>query len=202
MGYLRRVLLASAALVLAVAGALVVAAPANADPVIEVDFFNVTGSTFLAKPMVTAAIPKSVINTQIDLGNGTLTGQAHIPDLTIKLNLFGIGVTSTASIVPASDLTGTIDFANQKLSTTTTFTIAIKDVHLDAVPKLNLVTPGCQTVKTTSATLTNTTPIDIFNGTTVTGSFATPAFTHCGLATPLLTLLLSGNGNTLTLTLK
>jgi hypothetical protein len=204
MGQLRRVLLASAAtLTLTVAGALVAAAPASAaDQVIEVDFNNVTGSTFLAKPMVTAAIPQSVITTQVDLTNGTLTGQAKIADITAHLSILNIGVTSTVSIVPATDLTGTIDFTNQKLSTTTNFTIAVKNVHLDALPNLNLVTPGCTTAKTSSATLTNTTPIDIFNGTTVTGSFSVPAFTHCGLATPLLTLLLSGGGNTLTLDLK
>jgi hypothetical protein len=202
MGQLRRVLLtAGTALALTVAG-VAIAEPAMADPVINVDFNNVTGTTFLAKPKVTADVPKSVINTKIDLGTGAITGQAHISDITVKLSLLGIGVTSTVSIVPTADLTGSVDFNASKLSTTTSFTIAVRNVHLDAIPGINLVTPGCQTIRATSATLTNSTPIDLFNGTTVSGSFSTPPFTHCGLTTGLLTILLSGPGNTLTLLLK
>jgi hypothetical protein len=203
MRHLRRALIAAAAtLTVTLGGVLIAAGPASADPVIPVDFNNVTGTTFLAKPMVTSQIPTSVINTQIDLGTGKLTGQAHIPDITVKLNILNIGVTSTVAIVPAADLTGTVDFTNQKLSTTTTFTIAVKNVHLDALPNVNLVTQGCTTSKVSSATLTNTGAIDIFNGTEVTGTFSVPSFTHCGLATPLLTLLLSGGNNVLTLELK
>jgi hypothetical protein len=200
MGHLRRVLIAGA---MVMAGVLAAADPVNAAPVIEFDFNNVTGTTFLAKPMVTAAIPQSTIKTQIDLGNGTFKGQASIPDITVKLRLLNIiNITSTVAIVPAGDLTGTLDLANSKLSTTTTFSIRIKNVHLDAAPGINLVTPGCQTIKTTSATLTNSTPIDLFNGTTVSGTFSTPAFVHCGQTTALLTILLSGPNNVLTLNLK
>jgi len=203
MGHLRRVLVGAAATVaLTAAGALVAAAPASADNIINVPFNNVTGTTFLAKPKVTAQIPKSSVNTVIDLDTGAITGQAHIADTTVRLSILNIGLTSTVAIVPTADLTGSIDFNNQKLSTTTTFTISVKNVHLDALPNLNLVTPGCTTDKASSATLVNTTPIDIFNGTTVQGDFAVPAFTHCGLATPLLTLLLSGDNNVLTLNLK
>jgi hypothetical protein len=203
VGHLRRVLLTAAAtLTLATAGTML-AQSASADPVINLNFANVTGTTFLAKPKVTAVIPQSTINTQIDLGTGTLTGQAHIPDLTVKMTLLNlVPVTSTVSIVPAGDLTGTVDLANNKLSTTTRFSIAVRNVHLDATPGINLVPSGCRTRGTTSATLTNTTPIDLFNGTTVSGTYTVPSFTHCGLTTPLLTQLLSGPNNVLTLTLK
>jgi hypothetical protein len=203
MGQLRRILVGAAATVaLTAAGALVAAAPASADNIINVPFNNVTGTTFLAKPKVTAQIPQSTVNTTIDLDTGAITGQAHIADTTVHLSILNIGVTSVVSIVPTADLTGTVDFTNNKLSTTTQFTISVKNVHLDALPNLNLVTPGCTTSKASTAVLTNTTPIDIFNGTTVQGDFTVPAFAHCGLATPLLTLLLSGDNNVLTLTLK
>jgi hypothetical protein len=203
MGHLRRILVAAAATVTLTAGlALIAATPASADTTINVPFNNVTGTTFLAKPKVTAQIPQSSVNTFIDLTTGAITGQAHIADTTVHLNILNIGVTSTVAIVPTADLTGSIDFTNQKLSTTTTFTISVKNVHLDFLPNLNLVTPGCTTAKASSATLVNTTPINIFAGTTVQGDFTVPEFTHCGLATPLLTLLLSGNNNVLTLNLK
>jgi hypothetical protein len=116
------------------------------------------------------------------------------------LNL--VKVTSTVSIVPAGPLTGTVDLGNNKISTTTSFTIAIRNVHLDATPRVNLVPAGCRTRQATSAVLNNTTPIDLTNGTTVSGTYTVPALTHCGLVTPLLTQLLSGPNNVMTLTLK
>lgn len=201
MGHLRRTIrLVAAAFVATIVG-VGIAQPARA--AIDINFNNVTGTTYLAKPKVTSEIPKSTIATKIDLDTGTLTGQASIPDLTVKLNLAHlIGVTSVVRIVPAGDLTGTVDLGNSKLSTTTRFTLQLRHVHLDAAPKINLVPSGCRTKQATSATLVNTTPIDLFNGTTVSGTFTLPSFTRCGLLTPLLTLLLSGPHNVMTLTLK
>jgi hypothetical protein len=199
----RRFLLAAATLALAAGGAAISAQPASADPVINLNFANVTGTTFLAKPKVTAVIPQSTINTKLDLGTGQLTGQAHISDITVHMALLNlVKVTSTVSIVSAGDLTGTVDLAKGTISTTTSFTIAVRNVHLDAAPGINLVPSGCRTRKATSATLNNTTPIDLTNGTTVSGTYTVPSFTHCGLTTPLLTQLLAGPNNVLTLTLK
>jgi len=199
----RRLLLAATTLVVAAGGATIAALPAHADNIINLNFANVTGTTLLAKPKVTAVIPKSNINTQVNLDKGTLTGTAQIPDLTVHMTLLNlVKVTSTVSIVPVGNLTGTVDLANGKLSTTTTFTIAVRNVHLDATPGINLVPSGCQTKKPTSATLNNTTPIDIFNGETVQGTYTIPPFTHCGLTTPLLTQLLSAPNNVMTLNLK
>jgi hypothetical protein len=195
--------MAASTLALAAAGATFAAQPAHADPVWDLNFANVTGTTYLAKPKVTAQIPQSTVNSKLDLGTGQLTGQAHISDITVHMRLLNlVPVTSTVSIVPAGDLTGTVDFGAGKLTTTTRFVIAVRNVHLDATPKLNLVPSGCQTRTATTAVLTNTTPIDIFNGTTLSGTFTLPSFTHCGLTTPLLTQLLSGPNNVMTLTLK
>jgi hypothetical protein len=199
----RKLLLAATTLAVAVAGAAIAAQPAHADQVINLNFANVTGTTYLAKPKVTAVIPRSTITTTLDLGTGQLSGQAQIPDLTVHMALLNlVKVTSTVSIVPAGPLTGTVDLGNNKISTTTSFTIAIRNVHLDATPRVNLVPAGCRTRQATSAVLNNTTPIDLTNGTTVSGTYTVPALTHCGLITPLLTQLLSGPNNVMTLTLK
>jgi hypothetical protein len=195
--------LAASTLALAAAGATIAAQPAHADTVWDLNFANVTGSTYLAKPKVTAQIPQSTVTSKLNLTTGQLTGQANIADITVHMKLINlIPVTSTVSIVPAGDLTGTVDFTAGKLTTTTKFTVAIRNVHLDATPGINLVPSGCKTRTSTTAVLTNTTPIDIFNGTTVSGTYTLPSFTHCGLTTVLLTQLLSGPNNVMTLTLK
>ncbi|TQS39742.1 hypothetical protein [Cryptosporangium phraense] len=199
---MRRLLATLTAAFAATAVGLALAQPAQAAP-IDLVFANTTGTTFIAKQKVTAAIPTSVVKTSIDLDAKTLTGTAEIPDLTVHLKLASlIPTTSIVRIVPQGGLTGTVDLAANKLSTTTTFKLQVLRVFQDSLPGLNLVSAGCTTKTATSATLTNTTPIDIFSTTTVEGTYKIPAFTHCGLLTPLLTTLLAGDGNKLTLNLK
>jgi hypothetical protein len=182
--------------------AVAVAAPAQAAP-IPINFNNVTGTTHLAKPNVDVAVPRSTVQTQVDLETGTVTGTANLADLTAKLNLANlIGVTSTVRIVPVGGLTGTIDLAASKLSTTTSFTLSVIDVHLDAAPRINLVKSSCRTVRASTLTLNNTTPVDLFQPITMVGTYTIPPFTGCGLLTPLLSLLLSGPNNTMTLNLQ
>jgi len=199
---LRRLLATLTATLAVTATGLALAQPAQAAP-IDLVFANTTGSTFIAKQKVTAAIPTSVVKTSIDLDAKTLTGTAEIPDLTVKLKLANlIPTTSIVRIVPQGGLTGTVDLAANKLTTTTTFKLQVLRVFQDSLPSINLVSSGCISKTATSATLSNTTPIDIFNTTTVSGTYKIPAFTRCGLLTPLLTTLLAGDGNTLTLNLK
>lgn len=202
MGPLRRSTMLAAAAVLGAVTAVAVPAAAQAAP-IAIDFNNVTGTTHLAKPNVDVAVPTSVVKTQVDLDAKTLTGSAALAPLTAKLNLASlIGVTSTVKVVPTGPLTGTIDLAASKLTTTTTFVLEVTDVHLDAAPGINLVAKGCRTSRATTLTLRNTTPVDIFQPITTQGTYTIPSFTRCGVLTPLLSLLLSGPNNTMTLVLK
>lgn len=185
------------------AGGVSVAAPAHADPVIDLNWANVTGQTVVKKPNVTITVPQSTFNAKLDVGTGKLTGDMKIPDLTMKMKLFGhVPITSTVRMVPVGPTTADVDLANSKITSTTTFTLQVISVRQDWVPKLNLVPAGCTTSKPSVATLVNTTPIDIFNGTTLAGAYEIPAFKNCGVLTPVLSLLMAGGGNTMTLTLK
>ncbi len=202
MDHLRRTLMLATTAVVAAAAAITVAAPAQAAP-IPINFTNVTGTTHLAKPNVDVTVPTSTVQTELNLETNTVTGSVNLADLTAKLKLANlIGVTSTVKIVPVGGLTGTIDLGASKLSTTTSFTLQVVDVHQDALPRINLVKPGCRTAKASTLTLNNTTPVDLSQPITMEGTYTIPRFTGCGLLTPLLSLLLSGPGNTMTLDLK
>ncbi len=202
MGYLRRTIMLATATVLGAAAAIAVAAPAQAAP-IAINFNNVTGTTYLAKPKINVAVPTSTVQTQLDLDTNTVTGSANLANLTAKMKLANlIGVTSTVKIVPVGGLTGTIDLGASKLSTTTKFTLQVINVHQDAAPRINLVKPGCRTVRPSTLTLNNTTPVELFKPITMEGTYTIPAFTGCGLLTPLLSLLLSGPNNKMTLILQ
>jgi hypothetical protein len=202
VGHLRRTIMLATTALLGAAAAVTVATPAQAAP-IPINFNNVTGTTHLARPNVDVAVPTSSVQTQVDLETNTVTGTANLADLTAKLNLANlIGVTSTVKIVPVGGLTGTIDLGASKLSTTTRFTLQVIDVHLDVAPRINLVKSSCRTVRASTLTLNNTTPVDLFQPITMVGTYTIPPFTGCGILTPLLSLLLSGPNNTMTLTLQ
>jgi hypothetical protein len=170
--------------------------PAAADPVFHLTYLNTDGSTHLAKPNVTAAIPTSSVVADLDLGTGQLTGTAQIPDLTVTLSVLGLRLSAVTRLVPVGGLTGML--SGDTLSSTTTFKLQILKLFPTGSPRLNLVTPGCQSVRATSATLTNTTPINLFD-ITLAGSYSIPSFVHCGLLTGIINLTLAGPGNTLTL---
>ena len=202
MRSVRRLLTTLTAAMAATVTGLALAQPAQAAP-IEVVFANTTGSTYIAKQQLTVQLPTFVVKGSLDLDTNTMTGSADIPDLTVKLKLASlIPTTSIARMVPQGGLTGSVDLAANKLTTTTSFKLEILKVYQDSLPNLNLVSPGCTSQTAAVATLTNTTPINIFGTTTLSGTYKIPAFTKCGLLTPLLTLLLAGDGNTLTLDLK
>lgn len=175
--------------------AVAASTPAAADPVFHLTYLNTDGSTHLAKPNVTAAIPTSSVIADLDLGTGQLTGTAQIPDLTVNLSVLGLRLSAVTRLVPVGGLTGTL--SGTTLTTSTTFKLQIVKLSL-AGSRLNLVTPGCQSGRATSATLTNTTPINLFD-ITLAGSYSIPPFVHCGLLTGIINLTLAGAGNTLTL---
>lgn len=194
---------AAALAVAAIVGAGSFSAPAQADPVIDLNWANVTGETVVKKPNVKIVVPKSSFTSKLDLGTGKLAGDMTIPDLTMKMKLFGhIPVTSVVRMVPVGQTTADVDLGAGKITSTTTFTLQVLSVRQDWLPKLNLVPAGCTTSKPSVATMVNTTPIDIFNGTTLAGEYEIPSFKSCGLLTPVLSLLMAGPGNTMTLTLK
>lgn len=199
MSPLRRLLVTLTAAVLAAGGTIAgLAQPAAADPIWQLHYANVTGSTHVAKPNATAAIPKSVVDAQLDLATGKLAGQVQVPDFPVTIRLLNaVPVTAITRLVPVGELTGTLA---GDLTTTTTFTLRLVRVFQPSLPGINLVPRTCRTRTPTTATLRNTTPVNLFD-TTVAGTYTIPRFTGCGALTGVLDLLLAGPGNGLTLRL-
>jgi hypothetical protein len=183
---------------LVTAGVLGTGGPAQADPKFPLFWGNVTGETVLAKPGVTMAIPKSSFTATIDLADGAIAGDMKVPDLTMKMKLFGIlPVTSIVRLVPVGQTVGKADLAAGKIQATTTFTIEVIRTSSDLTPKINLTPAGCTTSAPSAAPLYNTGPINLGGTTPLAGTFLVPRFKNCGLLTLLLTHLISGPGNTL-----
>lgn len=199
MSSARRLLVTLTALLAVTAWVSGLTQPAAADPIGHLHYPNVTGSTTIAKPGVTAAIPQSVVDADLDFADGSIVGQAQIPDFPVTIRVANlVPVTAIVRLVPVGNLTGQL---TDTFTATSTFTLRLVRVFQPSLPRLNLVPNGCQTRTPTTVTLVNTTPVNIFD-TTISGTYTLPRFTRCGLLTPLLNLLLSGPGNTLTLRLQ
>jgi hypothetical protein len=176
--------------------------PAQADPKFPVSWGNVTGETVLAKPAVSTPIPKSSFTAIFDLADGSIVGDMKVPDLTMKMKLFGlVPVTSIVRLVPVGQTVGKADLGAGKIQATTTFTIEVVRASSDLTPNLNLVPAGCTTSAPSAATLYNTAPLDLSKPIPLEGTYTVPSFKNCGILTPLLTHLLSGPGNTLKISL-
>lgn len=65
----------------------------------------------------------------------------------------------------------------------------------------NLVTSSCRTEVPAEVNLASETGFNPIKGGKLSGTYTIPKFEHCLLATPLINLVIPGEGNTVTLTL-
>ncbi len=181
------------------------AASASADAVVPFNNWSVSGSLTLAKLHQAATLPSgSTFNGSADLTTGTLTGDVSIPQFTTRLTVLGLPVDATLQFVEAKPVNGTITLSG---ATATVSATASAYVHLTRLSSpllpLNLVAPGCQTSAPVSLPLSvsgNVLTL-IGQGFTATGSTTIPPLQGCGLATPLLNLLMAGPNNPFSITL-
>ncbi|WP_436493572.1 hypothetical protein [Actinokineospora sp. HUAS TT18] len=194
-----RALIRSLALPLAAAIGVALAPAASADPIIPLTW-SITGTTTIAKPGLSVPIPPGAkFVGQIDLADWKLTGETTIPDLVSKGKLLNaVPYTAIVRQVATKPLDGGI--VDGKVQVNRYFRLQIIKLSVDFLPNLNLVPAGCTTSADSVSTLTNTTPIDLFKPMGLTGEFAIPSFTKCGLLTPVITSMMSGPGNKMDLT--
>ncbi|MGH1561956.1 hypothetical protein [Mumia sp. DW29H23] len=197
---------------LAAVGALILgslvatSAPASAQPVT----LPITGNATVAKQGATLEIPEGAkLSGDFTFGPPiSVVGDVDIPTIEAHIRLLGIpglgDTTSTVKMVqtaPTAATVGTDGVVNVDL----TFRLDVPRVSSDLLPFLNIVRSGCRTgeIKTT---LHSTTPFSLTEPVTLAGEFTIPKFEGCGFKIGptsgrdlLLTSLLSGSGNTMTL---
>jgi hypothetical protein len=170
--------------------------PAAADPILNVDW-AVLASTHLATLNMDVPVPKGFFAGSIDLGTGDIAGDLTLPPATAQLALAGIGlVDATFEISPVGQVTGHVDLEELYVTTTAVFNINVTSVRPVGLA-ISLTQPGCTTV--TPITVPMEGEVDLFQGSTFTGTYTIPPFTNCGLLMdPVLTTAMSGEGNTFT----
>ncbi|GAB2661602.1 hypothetical protein GCM10027169_25350 [Gordonia jinhuaensis] len=224
----RKTIRSTAAGIVAVGAAagMVVAGTGSASAATIAFPFTAHTTTTVAKLGLNVDFGNSPLNTELDLGNpaGTdehgntiypISGTLALKQASAKLQLGPINLASMKiSVVDAGPVTGTGTVgASIKINAKQSFKVKIDSVAplgLDAAPgssSVNLVGKNCETTKT-EATLSGgalgTEYVDQATGKLgqLDGSYDIPAFHNCGALTPLLTAIVSGPNNKLSVTLS
>lgn len=209
----RPLVLATAAALPAIVGAGLVMAPAaHAD-----DFYlSVRHSGTITTHMKTlnqdvtfktGELTKANLGVQPWAVSSTITPEPGHTDLTTGPKLGNLKLASfDISILPDGPATGALDISTGGLSLTQRLNVQITKVTAFGT-KLNLVPATCKTGTTAVLPLTgglskfDDGSVNPFGSVHLSGTLDIPAFKNCGLITPLINLIASGPGNTVTIDL-
>ncbi len=188
------------------AAVLFLAASSASAATVPFNNWTVSGGLTIAKLHQSATLPAgSTFNGTADLTAGTITGNVSIPQFTTTLTVLGLPVNATLQFVQARPVSGTIvlNGVTATVSGTAADVVHITRLSSPFLPLLNLAGPRCQTsapvvlpLEVTGNVLTL-----LADGFTTSGKTTIPPLQGCGLATPLLNLLMAGPNNPFSITL-
>lgn len=189
---------AALALALSMISASFAMAPAAtaADPVIPLHW-KVNASTTLRFMNMNIVIPEGTFDGQVNLATGELTGDLSLPPAVQQIKLFGLSLASaTFAVVQAAPVHGHVDLATLTATVTSSFNMKITQASASLLPWLNLVGNSCRGSQPVTVTMSG--PVSLTSASSFSASYDIPKLTGCGVATPILNLLIPGGGNTFT----
>lgn len=191
-GSVRRALVAGGA-TLGLLGGAVFAAPAAEAQELPLEY-DVTATIYLAGLDMESTVEGGTFVGSVDLATGDLTADLDLPASETELDLLGLPLaTAGFATEPTGPTTGTVDLADFTVQTTSEFDILITHLRPKLLPFLNLVGNNCQTE--TPISIETAGEIDLSAGIEIEAEFTIPKFRNCGLVTPILNLLIPGEGN-------
>lgn len=136
----------------------------------------------------------------VDLATGEVIGQAELGTTETDLVVGGLNLgTAAVAIQPTQPFSGRLDFATLRITASMSFNIKVLYVRPLGITWLNLVGNRCTTREPLTVNIDGTVDLATFSLTSGPVEFTIPKFKDCKLTTPLLNLLISGPGNTITL---
>jgi hypothetical protein len=186
-----------AVVALAAASASALPAPAQADPIVPIDW-TVDVTSHLAKLDKDLVVPTGTFTGGFDVATWKLTGDLVLPEATSRLDPGSLPLAKvTLAMEQAAPVTGGVDLFTMTGHATSTFHVRILAIRPVLTPWVNLVNPACRTRTPVVADLGG--KVDLEAGSTFTGSYDLPKFTGCGIGvTAVVNQVVPGTGNTLT----
>jgi len=178
--------------------------PEVGDLIIPLPNWRISGSVTDAKLGIALKIPAgATLNSEGDVTTGTLTGSLTVPPINETINLFGLlPVTISGALEAVGPITGKVGLANNGnllIDATGASNLVTKSITISFF-RINL---GCKTSKPIQLPLEiNEAANALYTGSiTLNDTVTIPSFTGCGpINGPLVTSLLSGSGNKISIT--
>jgi hypothetical protein len=181
-------------------GGMVVAAPAAEAQSLPLEY-DVTATIHIESLDIDNTVEGGTFVGDLDLATGALTADLDLPASETELDLVGLPLAKAGfATEPIGQTTGTVNLADLTVSTSTELDILLTYLRPTLLPFVNLVGRNCQTRE--PITIETDGAIDLAAGIEISGEFTIPKFENCGLVTPILNLLIPGDGNTFTAVLE
>ncbi|MDR7255296.1 hypothetical protein J2X46_004298 [Nocardioides sp. BE266] len=186
-----------AVVALATGTASALPAPAQADPIVPIDW-KVDVTSHLVKLNKDLVVPTGTFKGGFDVATWQLTGALALPEATSRLDLGSLPLAKvTLAMEQTAPVTGGVDLFTMTGTARSTFNVRILAIRPMLTPWVNLVNPACVTRTPVVADLGG--KVDLQLGSTFTGTYDLPKFTGCGLGvTAIVNQIVSGSGNSLT----
>ncbi|WP_092526018.1 hypothetical protein [Amycolatopsis arida] len=189
----------AAVLAAALGAGVLAAAPASA-ATIKVQY-PVTGQSVIKKTGGTLELGPGTLRTTVETrtGGADLTGHLELPPAKSSFTVAGfIPVRATVTVIPTTPVTGQI--VQGVVDARSEAHIQLSDIWVAGV----IYTPvgnECRTERPVAMDLRSEGDFTIFDGGTMSGVYTIPDFRNCTIFGPLLSSLVSGPDNTITLEL-
>jgi len=191
---LRRAVAACLGVAALSAATATLAPSASADPDIPIDIQ--TNSTIHLAKLGLDTQGTGRLTGSVDLATGELTGDLVMDASQTNVDLLGIrAATVGVEVAATKPIAGHVNFSDFSIEATASFNIKVLYVRPLGIKWLNLVGNRCHTQTPITINVTGKADPATFRA-SLSGTFEIPPFTDCGLTTPILTLLISGPGNT------
>jgi hypothetical protein len=188
-----------AALVVSLVALGAIAAPTAQAQTIPLTNWQVSGSLGIKKLNQDIPLPAgSTFNGNVDLTQGTITGDTTVPDFTATVTVLGIPQHIDLSIKEVGSQSGTVT-VNPDGTITVDVDVA-QDIRIKRIRIGLLSLPAgfnCHTSSPVVLPLHTTAPLStaLSSGLSFSGTYDLPRLTGCGLLTPTLNLLMAGPDN-------
>ncbi len=177
--------------------------PETGDLIVPLPNWQISGSVTDAKLGIALKIPAgATLNSEGDVTKGTITGTLTVPPINETVTLFGLlPVDIQGELQSTGPLSGKFGLAgsgNIEIEASGGATLVTKSLGI-AFFKINL---GCRTSSPIELPLKLDESANAFytGSASITDTVTIPSFTGCGIFSPVTTALLSGPGNTVSIT--
>lgn len=161
--------------------------------------WQVNASTHIKSLNMDVQIPAGTFDGEVDLATSSLTGNLNLPPASQTIKLFGMPIaTTTFAMSQNGPITGHIDLATMTVTVNSSFNFAITKATTPFLPGLNLVGKSCRGTQPINVSMSG--PVNLTGASSFSAEYTLPKLTGCGLATPLLNLIVPGGGNTFSAT--